>query len=427
MPQEPRHTRDALFRAIGPVQLPQILLEMDAHLHYSSLLLGRPASTERELLGLYGALLVHGTELDAKEVAKMTPGLEATHIAAAIRRLEMEDALHVANALAVEFLRKHPIAQRWGDGYSASSDMMSLETTQHLWNARVDPRRRTYAVGLYTTLLDQHGIIYDQPVVLKERQVGPAIEGAIRQTQTKLASLSVDTHGYTHLGMCVAKMLGFDLLPRLSHLRERTLYVAPRVEVPPALERAISRDVSMRKIRRGYDGLLRLVASIHSGKISAPLAFDRFGSTARGDASHDAGDHLGRLLCTVFLCDYFTNEAFRRAIHKILNRGESVHALQRAILTGRLAAERGRRKEELSLISGSHALLTNLVLAWNTHHLQLTLDRWTNMGTAIPEEWVALISPAHVAHINFRGTFSFPIAQYRDQLLRAATRSKSAA
>ena len=78
----------------------------------------------------------------------------------------------------------------------------------------------------------------------------------------------------------------------------------------------------------------------------------------------------------MFLCDYLTNEDFRRAIQSILNRGESVHALQRAILTGRLAPERGRRKEEMWAISGSHALLTNLVLAWNTHHLQMTLDRW---------------------------------------------------
>ena len=417
---EPRHTRDALFREIGPVQLPQIMLEMDAHLHYSSVLLGRPATQERDLLALYGALLAHGTELDTKGVAKMTPGIEATQIAAAMRKLEIESGLRAANNLAVEFLRKHPIAKQWGDGFTASSDMMSLETSQYLWNARVDPRRRTYAIGLYTTLLDQHGIIYDQPVVLKERQAGPAIEGAIRQTQTKLASLAVDTHGFTHIAMAIAKLLGFDLLPRLVDLKDRKLYVPYGFVVPENLRTAVTAEISLKKIRRGYDGLLRLIASIQSGQISVPLALERFGSAARGDAIFDAGDGLGRLLRTLFLCDYFTNEAFRRAILKILNRGESVHALQRAILTGKLAPERGRRKEEMAVISGSHALLTNLVMAWNTHHMQTTLEGWTKEKKIIPDDWLARISPAHTAHINFRGTFSFPFEPYRDQLLRAA-------
>ena len=350
----------------------------------------------------------------------MTPGIEPTQIAAAMRKLEIESGLRAANNLAVEFLRKHPIAKHWGDGFTASSDMMSLEASQYLWNARVDPRRRTYAIGLYTTLLDQHGIIYDQPVVLKERQAGPAIEGAIRQTQTKLASLAVDTHGFTHIAMAIAKLLGFDLLPRLADLKDRKLYVPSGFAVPESLRSAVTAEISLKKIRRGYDGLLRLIASIQTGQISVPLALDRFGSAARGDAIFDAGDELGRLLRTLFLCDYFTNEALRRAILKILNRGESVHALQRAILTGKLAPERGRRKEEMAVISGSHALLTNLVMAWNTHHMQTTLDSWTKEKKIIPDDWLARISPAHTSHINFRGTFSFPFEAYRDELLRAA-------
>ena len=54
----------------------------------------------------------------------------------------------------------------------------------------------------------------------------------------------------------------------------------------------------------------------------------RFGSAAHGDPAHRAVDQLGRLLRTLFLCDYFSNPEFRREIHTILNRGESVHQLR---------------------------------------------------------------------------------------------------
>ena len=67
------------------------------------------------------------------------------------------------------------------------------------------------------------------------------------------------------------------------------------------------------------------------------VALQRFGSAAQGDPVHRAGDQLGKLLRTLFLCDYFSNVAFRRELHTLLNRGESVHQLQRAIYTGRVA------------------------------------------------------------------------------------------
>ena len=58
-----------------------------------------------------------------------------------------------------------------------------------------------------------------------------------------------------------------------------------------------------------------------------------------------------------------------REIHTLLNRGESVHPLQRAIHGGQVAPERGRRRQEMAAISGAHALLTNIVLAWNTSRM----------------------------------------------------------
>jgi TnpA family transposase len=124
--------------------------------------------------------------------------------------------LREANAAVVDFLRCHRITEFWEEGTVASSDAMSLEVSRHLWNARVDPRRRTRSIGIYTHLLDQWRIIYDQPVVLTQRQVGAAIEGIVRQTTVQVQRLAVDTHGYTDFGMAMSKLLGFDLCPRLK-------------------------------------------------------------------------------------------------------------------------------------------------------------------------------------------------------------------
>jgi hypothetical protein len=70
-----------------------------------------------------------------------------------------------------------------------------------------------------------------------------------------------------------------------------------------------------------------------------------------------------------------------REIHTLLNRSESVHQLQRVIHGGQVAPERGRRRQEMTAISGSHALLTNIVLAWNTNRMDVVARIKTASGS----------------------------------------------
>jgi TnpA family transposase len=345
-----------------------------------------------------------------------------------MRALEMPGRLSRANDRMVEFQRTHPITALWGTGQQASSDSMSLDTSRHLFYARADPRRRTHAVGIYTHVLDQHGIVYNQPIVLNERQAGVAIAGVLHHNEIReddgLLRLSVDTHGYTSVGMGVSKLLGFDLCPRLRNLAERKLYLPRGLYSPEGLEAIVAQEISLKAIRDGWDELLRLVASIDSGRVSATVALQRFGSAAQGDPVHRAADQLGKLLRTLFLCDYFSNTEFRRELHTLLNRGESVHQLQRAIYMGRVAPERGRRRDEMIAISGALTLLTNLVIAWNTHRMQETIDRWRKKEQVIDDDWLRRMGPAHFAHVNFRGTLSFPLDRYAEVLFEAPSEQR---
>ncbi|WP_367395129.1 Tn3 family transposase [Cupriavidus sp. Agwp_2] len=425
----PTRTRDLLFKDIGNAQFADMILEMDARANFSEVLLARKAGDAHELIALYAALLALGTELDAKGVAAMIPQLDPAHVSTAMRALEMPGRLRRANERVVEFQRTHQITELWGTGQQASSDSMSLDTSRHLFYARADPRRRTHAVGMYTHVLDQHGIVYNHPIVLNERQAGVAIEGVMRHKETRsdggLLRLAVDTHGYTNVGMAVSKLLGFDLCPWLRNLSERKLYLPRGLQVTDGLLAAVSHEISLKAIRDGWDGLLRLIASIHSGRVSAIVALQRFGSAAQGDPIHRAADHLGKMLRTLFLCDFFSNTEFRRELRTLLNRGESVHQLQRAIYSSKVHHNRGRRQEEMIAISGSLTLLTNLVIAWNTQRMQTTADAWRRKGQRIEDDWLRRMGPAHFAHVNFRGIMSFPIDLYQDSVLEVAPKRRA--
>ena len=82
-----------------------------------------------------------------------------------------------------------------------------------------------------------------------------------------------------------------------------------------------------------------------------------------------------------------------REIHTLLHRSESVHQLQRAVYSGKAAPERGRRGDEMRAISGSHAPLTNIVLAWNTSRMHEVVERLKHDGTRMEDVWLRRIGP----------------------------------
>lgn len=419
----PAVAKDKLFKEIGATQLPDAMLEIDSLTRFSWQVLERAPKNSEELISLYAAIIAHGTALEAAGVSRMTPGVSAERILSSMAVLEGRDVLAHANEAVVGFLRSQPIAKIWGDGKLAASDMMSIDASKHLWTARTDPRRRTHGLGVYSHVLDQWGLPYFLPIVINERQAGAAIEGAIRQKAPRIERVAVDTHGYTNSALGIGNLLSLDVLPRLKNLRERKLYVPRGITVPDNLKEVVDQNVSLRAIERQWDELVRLAASIETGIVTADVALAHFASAAAvGEPLQRAADQLGRLLRTIFLCDYLSNEAFRRELHRILGHGESVHQLQRVIYFGPIPVRRARRHEEAIALSGSLTLLTNITLAWTTYRVQEVLRRWaTEDDGNVAPAWVEHVSPARSELFNFRGVFAFPVERYQDRLLSGAS------
>jgi len=187
--------------------------------------------------------------------------------------------------------------------------------------------------------------------VLNERQAGVAIEGGIRQERLETSQLAVDTHGYTDFAMALARLLGFDLCPRLKELKQRHLFVPRGTQVPDEIKAVCEANVDVALIEKHWDSLVHLAASVMSGHASAVAALARFGSAAQGDPIYDAGVPLGRLLRTAFLADYFVKDAFRNELRRVLNRGEAVNALKRAIYTGRISPAQAKRGDEIQAVA----------------------------------------------------------------------------
>jgi hypothetical protein len=92
-----------------------------------------------------------------------------------------------------------------------------------------------------------------------------------------------------------------------------------------------------------------------------------------------------------------------------------VHALQRQICTQAIPSQRGRRAEQLIATSGALTLVTNC------RHGQRAVEREaTRTAPRFAIEALQSIGPVGHRHINFRGTYRFPVDRYADRLVPSA-------
>lgn len=69
-------------------------------------------------------------------------------------------------------------------------------------------------------------------------------------------------------------------------------------------------------------------------------------------------------------------------------------------------------------VSSALTLLANVLMAWNTTHMQRGLEEIeAATGQPLGSEQLRRIAPTHLEGINLRGTFNFPVARYTRRIL----------
>jgi len=261
--------RIKLDQRINAVQLPELILAVDAQVRFSWLMLAREPRSTEELLMVYAGIMAHGTSLSAAACARMMPQLSAAGIRQAMRWAADERRLAQASQAVLSFMQRHPIAESWGRADLASADMMSMETSKRVWQARMDPRGNTASVGIYSHVRDRWGVFHAQPFVLNERQAGVAIEGVVRNEHIGTRQLAVDTHGYSDFAMTLSRVVGFDLCPRLKELKQRHLCLPRGMKAPDEIAAVCRAHIDTQLIRTHWDSLINLGASVSTGNATA--------------------------------------------------------------------------------------------------------------------------------------------------------------
>lgn len=200
--------------------------------------------------------------------------------------------------------------------------------------------------------------------------------------------------------------MGFQLLPRLKSIHSKKLY-RPYSGKPDAyknLQLILTRPINWELIRQQYDQMIKYATAIRLGTAETESILRRFTRENLKHPTYQALLELGKVVRTIFLCNYLRMKELRRDIQKGLNVIELWNGINDFILFGKGGDFATNRKENQELTMLSLHLLQNCLVYINTLMIQEALSDPSLMKSMTREDLRGL-TPLIFNHINPYGLF----------------------
>ena len=358
---------------------------------------------KRLLLVLFGL----GTNAGLKRMAASDSSSTEDDLRYVRRKYVTREHLRAAIAgLANEVFRvRRP--EIWGEATTAcASDSKKFGAWDQNLLTEWSIRHRGRGVMIYWHVERKSVCVYSQLKSVSSSEVAAMIEGVLRHcTDMTIEKNYTDSHGASEIAFGFARLLGFELLPRLKPVGTQRLYRPDKgcPDAYPNLTPIMTRPIDWELIRRNYDQMIKYATALRLGTADAESILRRFSRGSSGGApmhpTYRALAELGKAVKTIYLTDFLRSEALRREIHEGLNTIESWNSANAFVFYGKGGEISTNRIEEQEISVLSLHLLQMALVYVNTLMIQQVLKEpaWEDKLTAEDRRG---LTPLIFSHVN---------------------------
>ncbi|MEM8860876.1 MAG: Tn3 family transposase [Chloroflexota bacterium] len=410
------HLKHAISERWSLIELLDILKEADFRIGFSKRFHSSGSRTEMVETTLQRRLLMClyalGTNAGFQRMAHAEKPKDLRYVK---RRFINKNSLRAAIADVVNDIFKVRAPHIWGESTTAcASDSKKFAAWDQNLLTEWHVRYRGPGIMVYWHVDKKSACIHSQVKGVSSSEVAAMIEGVLHHcTDMEVEKNYVDTHGQSEVAFAFCHLLGIQLLPRLKGIGKQKLSLPFKElqESLPNLEPALaSRPIRWHLIEQEYDEMLKFATALRLGTAEAEAILRRFTKKGPQHPTYKALAELGKVIKTIFLCDYLHSIELRREIHEGLNVIENWNSANGFIYYGRSGeiSTNNRDEQEISILS-MHLLQVCLVYI-NTLLIQQVLadPEWLDR---LQEEDLRALSPLIYGHVNPYGRFFLDMDQ----------------
>jgi TnpA family transposase len=424
VPAEAAELKEELTGLLPFAPLASVLIELDRRTGFLDCFTHaggtKPRSPELKR-NLIAVLIAQATNLGLARTADAC-GIAYDTLAWTQEWYVREETLRAANLALVDYHQRLPLTPLFGGGTLSSSDGQRFPTKGKSLTARALSRYfADQGASTYTHITDQHAVYGTKVIVATDREAPYVLDEILgNQTDLPITEHATDTHGASLLNFALFDLCGLQLSPRIRDLGKITLYRGRgRAEVCtqfPAAGPLLTRRINFGLIAENWDEMLRLAASLKYGHVTASLIVAKLSRADRQNTVAAALKEYGALRRTIYAARYLSRPDYRRKIGRQLNKGESMHALRRAVFYAHEGAIRRRHLQQQTDQAWCLTLAANAITAWTTEYLGLAARQLRSQGRLVDDTLLAHLSPAQSDSIGLVGTITVDIDHELAQL-----------
>ncbi len=420
VPESAKELEARIGERLPRIELADLLVEVDQWTHFSRAfehVSGREPRTPDFLTNLYASLFAQACNFGLAQFAAVA-NLSRDALAWCTNWYIRQETLAAATTRLVNYHHRLPLSAIWGGGTLSSSDGQRFPVSVRSKSATALPRYFGYGRGItfYTWTSDQWSQYGSKVIPTTARDATYVLDEILdNQTDLPIVEHTTDTTGYSELVFALFDLLGLLFSPRIRDIGEQQLYRMERQTAYTHLEPALKGTIRQHLILEHWDDMLRLAGSLRHGWVTASLYIGKLQSYSRQSTFVQALHEYGRLVKTIFILRYLSDEGYRRRINIQLNKGEALHALRQYLFFANEGKIRRREDEDQRVQAGCLNLVTNAVVVWNTVQMAKVIEDLKAEGVPVADEDIVHLSPARYGHINPYGKYSFEVGELPEE------------
>jgi hypothetical protein len=143
-----------------------------------------------------------------------------------------------------------------------------------------------------------------------------------------------DTQGQSTTVFALTHLLGIELLPRIRNWKDLRFYKADEKTTYKQIERLFGGVIDWDYLKRHWQDLMQVVISIQEGKISSAMLLRKLGHESRKNRLYRVFRELGRVIRTLYLLRYISDQELRAEITAGCNKVESYNRFVKWLFFG---------------------------------------------------------------------------------------------